>query len=121
MKAKKSIIVACGGTGGHVFPGLAVANELKSREHSVEVWFSGRKIETSTHSGWDGSVFSTGARQISLRNFPGMVNMEKTAKKVAWSSGKELLVTTSTKRNWLVLEQKLLKNVTPERKQPDQQ
>ena len=55
------------------------------------------------------------------RNFPGMVNMEKTAKKVAWSSGKELLVTTSTQRNWLVLEQKLLKNVTPERKQPDQQ
>lgn len=73
MKTKKSIIVACGGTGGHVFPGLAVANELKSRDHAVEVWFSGRKIETSTHSGWDGSVFSTGARQISLRNFPGMV------------------------------------------------
>jgi UDP-N-acetylglucosamine--N-acetylmuramyl-(pentapeptide) pyrophosphoryl-undecaprenol N-acetylglucosamine transferase len=73
MKAKKSIIVACGGTGGHVFPGLAVANELKSREHAVEVWFSGRKIEASTHSGWDGSTFSTGARQLSLRNIPGMV------------------------------------------------
>ena len=68
MKAKKSIIVACGGTGGHVFPGLAVANELKNRDHSVEVWFSGRMIETATHGGWDGQIFSTGARQISMRN-----------------------------------------------------
>jgi len=68
VKAKKSIIVACGGTGGHVFPGLAVANELKNRDHSVEVWFSGRMIETATHGGWDGQIFSTGARQISMRN-----------------------------------------------------
>ncbi|MEI6645118.1 MAG: undecaprenyldiphospho-muramoylpentapeptide beta-N-acetylglucosaminyltransferase [bacterium] len=68
MTVKKSIIVACGGTGGHVFPGLAVAHELKSRGHNVEVWFSGRMIETVTHGGWDGPTFSTGARQISMRN-----------------------------------------------------
>lgn len=72
MGTKKSIIVACGGTGGHVFPGLAVANELKGRGHQVEVWFSGRAIETATHSGWEGPRFSTGARQISLRNVPSM-------------------------------------------------
>lgn len=72
MAVKKSIIVACGGTGGHVFPGLAVANELKRREHEVEVWFSGRTIETATHSGWDGPTFSTGARQVSMRNMISM-------------------------------------------------
>ena len=73
MKAKKSIIVACGGTGGHVFPGLAVANELKSRGHTVEVWFSGRAIEVAAQKGWDGPTFSTGARQLLFRNMPSLV------------------------------------------------
>ncbi len=68
MSNKRKIIVACGGTGGHVFPGLVVAHELKNRGHSVEVWFSGRTIEAATHAGWDGPIFSTGARQISMRN-----------------------------------------------------
>ena len=70
MTKSKTIVVACGGTGGHVFPGLAVANELKRRGHTVEVWLSGRAIEAATHSGWDGDTFSTGARQLSLKTVP---------------------------------------------------
>lgn len=66
----KTFVIACGGTGGHVFPGLAVAQELKRRGHTVSVWFSGRDIEASTLSSWDGPVFSTGARQLSLRTLP---------------------------------------------------
>jgi UDP-N-acetylglucosamine--N-acetylmuramyl-(pentapeptide) pyrophosphoryl-undecaprenol N-acetylglucosamine transferase len=65
-----TFVVACGGTGGHVFPGLAVAKELSRRGHTVEVWFSGREIEASTLGSWSGTVFSTGARQLSLRTFP---------------------------------------------------
>ncbi len=62
------VIVACGGTGGHTFPGLAVAEELRTRGHEVVVWASGRDIESSVMKRWDGPVFSTGARQLSLRN-----------------------------------------------------
>lgn len=61
-------IVACGGTGGHSFPGLAVAKELKKRGHDVTVWMSGRNIESSVLKSWDGETFFTGMRQLSLKN-----------------------------------------------------
>lgn len=57
-------VVACGGTGGHAFPGLAVAKELKSRGHDVTVWESGRDIESSVMRSWDGKGFSTYAKQL---------------------------------------------------------
>lgn len=74
----KIFVVACGGTGGHVFPGLAVAEELKRRGHRVEVWLSGRDIEGSTLGSWDGPVFSTGARQLSIRSLPSVFRAFRT-------------------------------------------
>ena len=62
------IIVACGGTGGHSFPGIAVAEELRSRGHEVTIWSSGRDVESSVMRRWTGEMFATGAKQLRARN-----------------------------------------------------
>lgn len=62
------VVVACGGTGGHAFPGIAVAEELRRRGHEVSVWISGRDIESSVLKSWTGEVFSTGAKQLTAHN-----------------------------------------------------
>ena len=45
MKTKnrvvKKIIIAGGGTGGHIFPALAIANALKAKDNSIEILFVG--------------------------------------------------------------------------------
>jgi UDP-N-acetylglucosamine--N-acetylmuramyl-(pentapeptide) pyrophosphoryl-undecaprenol N-acetylglucosamine transferase len=43
MKAMMNIIIAGGGTGGHIFPALAIANALKKREPSADILFVGAK------------------------------------------------------------------------------
>jgi UDP-N-acetylglucosamine--N-acetylmuramyl-(pentapeptide) pyrophosphoryl-undecaprenol N-acetylglucosamine transferase len=39
----KKIIIAGGGTGGHIFPAIAIANALKKADPSIEVLFVGAK------------------------------------------------------------------------------
>jgi UDP-N-acetylglucosamine--N-acetylmuramyl-(pentapeptide) pyrophosphoryl-undecaprenol N-acetylglucosamine transferase len=39
----KKIIIAGGGTGGHIFPAIAIANALKSLDSSIEILFVGAK------------------------------------------------------------------------------
>lgn len=66
------VVVACGGTGGHAFPGIAVAIEMRRRGHDVTVWDSGRDVESRVMRLWDGPVFTTLARPLKLGNLFGI-------------------------------------------------
>jgi len=35
------VIISGGGTGGHIFPAIAIANELKKQDNSVDILFVG--------------------------------------------------------------------------------
>lgn len=45
------VLIACGGTGGHLFPGIAVGEELASRGHDVTLLISEKKIDSLAASG----------------------------------------------------------------------
>ena len=40
-----NVVIACGGTGGHLFPGLAVAETLRKHGHQVLIFISEKEID----------------------------------------------------------------------------
>ncbi len=57
MEKKAKIIIAGGGTGGHIFPALAIANALKKLKPQLEILFIGAKgkmeMEKIPEAGYD--------------------------------------------------------------------
>lgn len=46
MSKPLKILIACGGTGGHLFPGIAVAEALKANGHEAMLLISEKKIDS---------------------------------------------------------------------------
>lgn len=65
MRMKSEIVIACGGTGGHINPALAVAEVLKNKGYSPAMIVSGtRSAEASVIQSWEGPLLKSGARPI---------------------------------------------------------
>ncbi|MCG3147605.1 MAG: UDP-N-acetylglucosamine--N-acetylmuramyl-(pentapeptide) pyrophosphoryl-undecaprenol N-acetylglucosamine transferase [Verrucomicrobiae bacterium] len=46
------VLIACGGTGGHLFPGLAVAETLAARRHEVKLLVSEKAVDQTALAPW---------------------------------------------------------------------
>jgi len=75
--------IACGGTGGHMLPGIVVGKALRERGHEVVLWLSGRPAEAWIVEHWGGAtecVASAGMpTRASLRVFTAAMAMLRAA------------------------------------------
>ena len=74
MKQSINVIISGGGTGGHIYPAIAIANELKLRYPKATILFVGAKdkmeMEKVPQAGYDikGLWISGIQRQLTLKN-----------------------------------------------------
>ena len=65
------VIMTCGGTGGHIYPAVAIADELKRRDENTEILFVGSEIgmekDLVPESGYDITLISADGFSRSLR------------------------------------------------------
>lgn len=59
MSRELSVVIACGGTGGHLFPGIAVAEELKRRGHRPLLLISQKKVDSDASEKYGDFEFET--------------------------------------------------------------
>lgn len=63
------VLIAAGGTGGHIYPGIAVANEIMHRDAANEILFVG------TARGLEKKIVPENGYQLSLINSAGLKNV----------------------------------------------
>ena len=64
------VAIACGGTGGHLFPGLAVAEELKKRGCQIALLISPKDVDQQAVKSAQGfEVFTLPAVGLQNRNY----------------------------------------------------
>lgn len=134
MPEKYNILVSGGGTGGHIFPAVAIANALKAKLKNVNILFVGAKgkmeMEKVPKAGYpiEGLWISGLQRKLDLQNlsFPfKVISSLRQAKKIVkkfkpdaavgtggYASGPLLYVASKAKIPTLILEQNSYPGIT---------
>jgi len=92
------IAVTCGGTGGHVFPGVAAALAMRAKGHEVALVLSGRSVEGEAPAGWDGAVLRVAIPRLSWRRPASFLSMARAC--FTASSTGPLLEPQLTRSTW---------------------
>ncbi|MGD2034727.1 MAG: UDP-N-acetylglucosamine--N-acetylmuramyl-(pentapeptide) pyrophosphoryl-undecaprenol N-acetylglucosamine transferase, partial [Bacteroidales bacterium] len=77
----RSVIISGGGTGGHIFPAISIADELKRRDGKTRILFVGARgrmeMERVPAAGYEieGLPVSGLQRKITLRNIVVLINL----------------------------------------------
>jgi UDP-N-acetylglucosamine--N-acetylmuramyl-(pentapeptide) pyrophosphoryl-undecaprenol N-acetylglucosamine transferase len=79
------ILIACGGTGGHLFPGIAVGEALRARGHEVLLLISEKKVDSQASQKYSHLDFKTTPAvakpaTLSLRMLPFLWKMWKSVR-----------------------------------------
>ncbi len=85
MSRKLSIVIACGGTGGHLFPGIAVAEESRRRGHKVLLLISRKSVDADASAKYGALDFVSVAAiakppTLSFRIVPFLVKLWRTVR-----------------------------------------
>lgn len=59
MNASLNVIIACGGTGGHLFPGIAVAQQLRAMGHRPVLLISRKEVDAEASKKYGDLEFHT--------------------------------------------------------------
>ncbi|SFZ93522.1 UDP-N-acetylglucosamine--N-acetylmuramyl-(pentapeptide) pyrophosphoryl-undecaprenol N-acetylglucosamine transferase [Flaviramulus basaltis] len=114
------IILSGGGTGGHIYPAIAIANELKSRFPDAEFLFVGAKdrmeMEKVPQAGYDikGLWISGIQRKLTLKNliFPfKVISSLWNARKIVKSFKPDVAIGTGGFASGPLLQMAALKNI----------
>lgn len=76
------VVIACGGTGGHLFPGIAVAEELQKRGHEPVLVISEKKVDAEASAKYGNLRFEVmpaiaKPRTLSLKMIPFLLGLVK--------------------------------------------
>ncbi len=100
-RKNKKVIISGGGTGGHVFPAIAIADALKIRENDIEILFVGAKdkleMKKVPEAGYEikGLPVEGLQRKRTLHNVRVFINLIKSlgmARKIIKSFGPDVVV-----------------------------
>lgn len=88
MAKHLKVVIACGGTGGHLFPGIAVAETLKARGHEVLLLISKKTVDKEASAKYGSLKFETVEAvakppTFSLKMLPFLWRLWKTTRRCA--------------------------------------
>ena len=76
------VVIACGGTGGHLFPGIAVAEELQRQGHEPVLVISEKKVDAEASAKYENLRFEVmpaiaKPATLSLKMIPFLLGLVK--------------------------------------------